>query len=146
MKFKTGGKTYTASALTRPSIRDYLTLARETEDLGRKWTSADVFALEQEIAACKTDAERAANPDLLMFLAFIVWATMIEAGDPDPFARAIDTRLDDLDFLPDPADHKVASDPSKPRAARASARGARRPRTTAAASARTSKIPSTDES
>lgn len=145
MKFKTGGKTYTAAALTRPSIRDYLNLARITEDMGRKWTSADVFNLEVEIQACKDDKERAAHPDLLMFLAFIVWATMIEAGDPDPYLTAIDTRLDDLDFIPDPEDHKAAADPSKPRPVRASARGVRRP-LDREPSAKTSKTPSTDES
>jgi len=126
MRFKTGGKTYTAAALTRPSIRDYLNLTKATEEMGQKLTSADVFRIEQEIADCKTEKERAAHPDLLMFLALVVWATLIEAGEPDPFTKAIDTRLDDLDFLPDPEDHQSA-DPRKAPARVASARAAKRP-------------------
>ena len=138
MKFRTGGKTYTAAALTRPSIRDYMNLAKVTEEMGRKLTSADVFRIEQEIADCKTAKDRAAHPDLLTFLSLIVWATMIEAGEPDPYERAIDTRLDDLEFIPDPEDHKVSADPRTAPARVASARAGRQPAAKRAA-AKTSK-------
>lgn len=127
MKFRTGGKTYTAAALTRPSIRDYMSLAKVTEEMGRKLTSADVFRIEQEIMDCKTAKDRAAHPDLLTFLSLVVWATMIEAGQPDPYERAIDTRLDELEFIPDPEDHKASADPQKAPARVASARVAGRP-------------------
>ena len=146
MKFRTGGKTYTAAALTRPSIRDYMKLAISTEALGHKLTSADVFRIEQEIADCKTDKERAEHPDLLMFLALVVWATLIEAGEPDPFNRAMDTRLDDLDFIVDPADHQVASDPFKARTRAASARAAKRPAAAKRAAAKTLRTQSTPAS
>ena len=143
MKFRTGGKTYTAAALTRPSIRDYLNLSKATEEMGNRLTSADVFRIEQEISDCKSDKERAAHPDLLMFLALVVWATLIEAGEPDPFERAIDTRLDDLDFIPDPEDHKKPTDPRKARTRAASARAAKRPAAAKRAAAKTSKPRST---
>ena len=140
MKFRTGGKTYTAAALTRPSIRDYLDLTKATEAMGQKLTSADVFRIEQEISDCKTEKDRAAHPDLLMFLALIVWATLIEAGESDPFIKAIDTRLDDLDFIPEPQDHQVAADPSKAPARVASARAAKRPVAKRSPAKKTSKV------
>lgn len=138
LKFTTGGKTYTAAALTRPSIRDYLKLAVQTEELGKKFTSAQVFDLEQTIAACKSATERTDHPDFLFFLAVILWATLIENGEPDPFNKAIDTRLDDLNFF---YEGEVEADPSKPRAARVSVRGAKRP--VAAKQAKTSRKRST---
>lgn len=121
LKFTTAGKTYTAAALTRPSIRDFLNLAKQSEAIGRKLTSGDVFRIEQEINACGSATERTEHPDFLMFLALVVWATLIEAGEPDPFERAIDTSLDDLEFfyVDEPA---AAVDPSKARTPAASAR------------------------
>ena len=137
MKFRTGGKTYTAAALTRPTIRDYMNLAVSTEAAGRRLNSSDVFRIEQEITDCKSAKERALHPELLTFLSLVVWATMVEAGEPDPYERAIDVRLDDLDFIPDPEDHHKA-DPRKAPARVASARAGRQPAAKRAA-AKTSK-------
>jgi hypothetical protein len=125
LKFTTGGKTYTASALTRPSIRDFLNLQKSTEAMGQKLSSGDVFRIEAEIESCESAKERTDHPEFLMFLALIVWATLIEAGEPDPFSRAIDTSLDDLDFFYE--DEPVVEDPSKARTRAASARAAKRP-------------------
>lgn len=137
MRFRIHGKTYTAAALTRPTIRDYLDLARQSEALGRKITSADAFALEQEIANAKTEAERAAHPDLLLFTALVIWATLIEAGEPDPFERAIDLRIEDLDLLDEPQDHQKSKDPTRARAG--SARAVRSPAGAASSAKRTSR-------
>jgi hypothetical protein len=144
LKFRTGGKTYTAASLNRPSIRDYINLAKATEELGRRFTSGQVFDLEKEIEGCGSAKERTDHPDFLFFLALIVWATLVEAGESDPFNKAIDKRLDDLDFFYEPAPEPlVAADPHLPRAARASARGARRPAAAKAPRARTSRTRST---
>lgn len=143
LKFTTAGKTYTAASLQRPTIRAYLQLAAQTQELGRKWTYAQVSDLEDEIDACKTAKERTDHPDFLTFLAFIVWATLLEEGVSQPYDKALDTHLDDLAFFYDPAPPVVPVDPSKPRAARATARGSRRPtdRKPAAKTSRTRSTP-----
>jgi hypothetical protein len=137
LKFTTGGKTYTAAALTRPSIRDFLNLEKSTEAISRKLTSADVFRIEAEIEACKTAEERTNHPDFLMFLGLIVWATLIEAGVPDPFDKAIDTSLDDLDFFYEA--EPVVVDPSKARTRAGSSRATKRQAVVKASAKTTSK-------
>ena len=125
LKFTTAGKTYTAASLTRPSIRDFMNLAKSTEAMGRKVTSVDVFRIETEIESCKSAKERTNHPDFLDYISLIVWATLIEEGDPDPYNRAIDTSLDDLDFFYE--EEPVVPDPSKARTRAASARATKRP-------------------
>jgi len=136
LKFTTAGRTYTAAALTRPTIRDFMNLAKTTEALGQRLTSGDVFRIEVEIEACTSAKERTDHPDFLTFLSLIVWATLIEEGDPDPYNRAIDTRLDDLDFFYD-AEPVPSVDPSKARTRAASARAAKRPAAAKRAKAKT---------
>ena len=68
LKFTTGGKTYTAASLTRPSIRDFMNLAKSTEAMGRKVTSVDVFRIETEIESCKSAKERTNHPDFLDYI------------------------------------------------------------------------------
>ena len=135
LKFTTGGKTYTASALTRPTIRDFMDLAVVTKAAGRCLSSADVFRIEGEVEACQSAAERTTHPDFMTFLALIVWATLAEQGVPDPYNRAIDTRLDDLDFFYDEPEPEV---PSKARTRAASARAAKRPAVSRSAAKKTS--------
>lgn len=137
LKFTTGGKTYTAAALTRPTIRNFMALAVVTQAAGRRLSSADVFRIEAEVEACQSAAERTNHPDFMTFLALIVWATLAEQGVPDPYDRAIDTRLDDLDFFYDA--EPVVVDPSKARTRAASARAVKRPAATKSAAKKTSK-------
>jgi hypothetical protein len=51
---------------------------------------------------------------------------MVENGVEDPWGAAVDIRLDDLEFIEEPKDHKAPANPRKPRTAskRGSARGA----------------------
>jgi len=126
LKFTTGGRTYTAATLTRPSIRDFMNLAKVTEELGAKLTNVDVFRIEAEIEACKSAKERTDHPDFLTFLGLVVWATLIGEGDPDPYNRAIDISLDDLIFFYD-AEPVPSVDPSKARTRAATARATKRP-------------------
>jgi hypothetical protein len=144
LKFTTGGKTYTAASLTRPSIRDFMNLAKITEALGEKLTSADVFRIEAEIEACQSAEERTARADFLTFLGLIVWATLIDEGEPDPYNRAIDISLDDLVFFYE--DEPVAADPSKARTRAASARAVKRPAAKRASARTTSRAKSSPAS
>jgi hypothetical protein len=119
MKFRIGTKVYTSVSLMKPSIRDYLKLAAETEALGKRWTQTEVFALEQEIGSLKSEEEAGKHPEMLFFVALILWATFAVQGEPDPFGKAVDVSLEDLQFLQDPADRKAAKNPTKARTGRA---------------------------
>ena len=56
----------------------------------------------------------------------MIWASRTEAGEQVSLLDAVDFPLDELEWLPEPGDHKK-KDPRKPRAAKASGRGGERP-------------------
>jgi hypothetical protein len=149
MKFKLGEKTYTSVTLTKPSIMDYIKLGNQTAALGQRWTDVDVRNLANRIAECKTNKERMDHPEMLMFIGLLQWAALAVDGDPDPFEKGFGVSLEDLEFIPEPGDDAKGpqdhKDPSKPRAPRASVRGAKRPVAKRAA-AKTSKTRSTPAS
>lgn len=126
MRFKIRDKVYVAPSLLKPTIRDYLRLANETEAIGRRWTQNDVFALEDAVTSFKGTKEQPVHPEMGQYIAFIMWAAFAVAGDPNPYDKAIDVSMEDFEFVREPEDHQEAETPTKARTKAGTARAAKR--------------------
>jgi hypothetical protein len=115
MKFKLGDTIYDGSAFEDLSLRALLDLEKETTQFGRTLRMHDIEAMSEALQGCATDEERAAHPDGPWMMAVTIWAARRAAGDGTTFADAIDFPLKELQFIPDPADHKKSSNPTRPR-------------------------------
>ncbi len=124
MKFKIGDRVYDGTAVDQLSLKMLLELEQQTRDFGRTLTMNDVQAMSAGLDSAKTDAERSAHPDAPWFLAVSIWAARKVAGDAVSFSEAIDFPLNQLTFLPEPQDHKVATGP-KAQARKGSGRAAK---------------------
>lgn len=119
MKFKLYDKVYDGGALDELSLKLILQLEKETAEFGRPLNISDVQSMSNSVQALKTDAERAAHPDVMWLTAISIWAARKIAGDQVTFDQAIDFPLTALTILPEPQDHKQP-DPTRARARKGS--------------------------
>ncbi|MGZ4559483.1 MAG: hypothetical protein ACXVGQ_00370 [Mycobacteriaceae bacterium] len=116
MRVKIGSQTYSASSLDRVSLGNILKLEAETTALGRPMKWKEIRAMANAMQELPLE-EVAEHDDLLWFLAMLVWASRLNAGDQVTFGEAIDFPFGDLDFLPEPSDHQAPANPRKARPA-----------------------------
>jgi hypothetical protein len=142
MRFTIGdSKVYRLSAIDDLTLAMLLELEVETAELGRKITVGDVYAMNEELEACKTDDERKRHPNAAWMLAICIWATRRLSGENITFGEAISFPMRDLTYLPEPADKKPPADPTRSAhrgSGAAAARDAAKPRTRTSTKASTS--------
>lgn len=113
MRFKIGGTIYDAESIDRLTLKDILTLEKETTELGHPMLWSDVQRISEEIADLKTERERSEHPAAIWMFAITIWASRHLAGESLTFGEAIDFPLADLDWLPEPADRQKPKRPTK---------------------------------
>lgn len=96
-----GGKVYETRSVDKISLKDLVTFRSQAADLGLDTSFSQVEAM-----IALPVAELEAHPDNLLALAVTVWATRRVAGDDVTLAEAIDVPMADIQWLPDPEDHK----------------------------------------
>ncbi len=128
-RFKLDGVVYEIASQSDVTLRDFILLEQETEDLGRKFTMGDIVRLGEKFNEL-TPTEAKHDPEGTWMLAATIWMAMVrkarQAGDASiiPFARAIDCGLDTFEPLPEPGDHQPGKAKKRPQR---SAAGAGRP-------------------
>ena len=147
MKFKIGTKIYDAADID-PTLKDILLLEKECADMGRpvKWGQFQGWQDELRALAAKGDEDAVQNhPEILWLMALTIWASRKAAGESVTFGEAIDFRMDDFDWLPEPEDHKKPN-PTKARPARkGSGRAVKTPASAATVSTTTFAAASTSD-
>lgn len=140
MKIRIAGTVYDVKAIDNLSLLQLLEVETQTEKMGRKITVGDVNRWAAEIEKMP-EADRATSEHLGWVTAMTIYAARVLGGERISFADAIDVPMDQIDFLPEPKDHKK---PDPTRARPASGPGGKprqKPRGT-----KTSKTASTDAS
>lgn len=142
MKLAIDGKVYDAADLDQLSLRDILMFEKESADMGRPMSWADIGVISTRIDALKTKAEKEADPGIVWMTAVTIWASRRLAGENITFEQAVDFPMRSLTFLPEPQDRKAAGNPTKARPGSGRAAN-RRPGPVAAPSPQTSEVEST---
>lgn len=136
-RFKLDGVVYEIASQSDVTLRDFILLEQETQDLGRKFTMGDIVRLGEKFNEL-TPAEAKYDPEGAWMLSATIWMAMVrkarQSGDSSiiPFAKAIDCGLDTFEPIPEPGDHQPGKAKKRPQG---SAAGAKR-----AAAARTSVV------
>ncbi|HEY2088600.1 MAG TPA: hypothetical protein VGH54_21595 [Mycobacterium sp.] len=140
MRFKIGTKTYNGADLDRLSLKDILMLENETAELGKplKWTQVQEWeqdldrltriVVDETKSKAVRDAamkEREDHPGNIWVMALVIWSSRRLAGELISFGDAIDFPMKDLQFLPEPTDHKSSANPTKARPRKGSGRAAK---------------------
>lgn len=112
MRFKIADKVYEASSVDRLSMGHLLRIESETEAVGCRMTWAEVQALLEELAGI-AEAEAENHPAALFVIGLTVWASRLNAGETVTLAEAVDFPLGDLQWLPEPGDHKEPKNPTQ---------------------------------
>lgn len=111
MRFKIGAKIYEAASVDRLSMGDLLRIRSETEAIGIPMTWPEVKTLLEEISILD-DAEE--HPQAMLVIGLTIWASRLNAGEKISLADAVDFPLGDLQWLPEPEDHKEPANPTRP--------------------------------
>lgn len=116
MRVKIGSHVYEGASIDRVSIGDLMKLEPQTAEYrhGQPMAWSEIRALAQRCQEM-TAEDLVESDDLPMFLGIIVWASRLNAGEKITFGEAVDFPMGDLEFIPDPQDHKQAAGPQKAR-------------------------------
>lgn len=128
MRFTISGKVYEASSVDRISLANILKLEREAAELGRplKWSQFKNMVNEASALSAEELDDYDETP---WIIALTIWASRLNAGENVTFAQAVDFPLADLQWIPDPQDHKEPANPTKsPKASAGDAKRARAPK------------------
>jgi hypothetical protein len=146
VKFQLHGRVYDAASLLDVSLTDVLTFE------GQLWAMAGGTAPICAGAPVNWDRvmdwanqgdERELTADEQFWLmGVMIWASRRVAGDQLSFAEAVDFPVDEVTWLPEPADHKKPANPTRrPPRARTGSGPAAKPRETEPGSERTGSGP-----
>lgn len=102
MRFKIADAEYDAATIEDVTLRDTLVFERQMADLGRPMSWPELMRMVMRLAAIADPSARGEDPDAMWSLAVTVWASKRLAGEDVTVAEAVDFRLSDLVFLPDP--------------------------------------------
>lgn len=112
------------------TLRDFLLLEQETQELGKAFTMGDIVRLGEKFAEL-SETEAKHDPEGAWMLAATIWMAMVrkarQSGDnkPIPFAAAIDADLGTFEPIKDPEDKRPGKAAKRPSGSgRAGSRGA----------------------
>ena len=130
-RIEPGGVIYRIEDVQDVSLKHHLLLERQTEDLlGDPVDMEAMQKIGQEIEALPP-AERSSHPKFKLYLAVLIWAGRVVAGENITFEQAIDFPVRAFEWVPEPRDRqpKKTTDPTRARPAGGRAKaGAARPR------------------
>lgn len=115
-RFVIDGKSYPAVAIERLTLAHLLRLEAETAEMGRPMKWSELRAIAERVSALPPD-EVENDDDFPWFMAMVLWAARLEAGENISFGDAVNFPLSALVVVPDPGDHQAgdAADPTPPR-------------------------------
>lgn len=128
-RFKLDGEVYEMASQADVTLRDFILLEQETEDLGKKFTMGDIVRLGEKFNEL-TPTEAKHDPEGAWMLSATIWMAMVrktrQRGDlaQVPFAAAIDCNLSTFEPLPEPGDHQPGKARKRPQASGAGAKRA----------------------
>lgn len=123
MRFKIGDRVYAAESVDRLSLANILRLETECAELGRPMRWSNIKAMIRNVEELSPE-ELDDHDDAPWVIALSLWASRLNAGETLTFSEAISFPLSDLQWVPDPEDHKEPAGPQQPRPG--SGRGAKR--------------------
>lgn len=132
MKVVVEGVEYELKNVLKMTVRNLMALGEQSEAEGGRITPGKVEAMQANIRACKTNAEREDHPDSLWLLAVMLWDGFREAGQPRTWSQVIDLNLPEIEYVFTDAELKVAAEAepnptTPPRPIKASGAGVRQP-------------------